>query len=308
MDYTGLIRKFPNDRPLGDFDREHRLQQKKRLDVPLAAEGCVVKMNSNALVLVDRWYAYRGMLALMGLVGVAFGVGMIRELAWALVDGLPNENGLWVAVFISMAMGAALAAAGAWVAGKEMFRWTYYPIALDRKHKLVHVFRLDGTVLTAKWNKLYFTLGGGVDGFQHRTWDVRGLILDPDGVTVRETFAFSSVTYRAEDAYSHWEFLRRYMEDGPQAVQDAVLHCVPADGKPETFALSRQRAFAEDAQGPGFLSLLMMPFNLLHAIMRWAVMHTSKVPAFPPEIEATLQPEPEDEYARDASMNPAYSR
>jgi len=48
----------------------------------------------------------------------------------------------------------------------------------------------------------------------------------------------------------------------------------------------------------------MIPFNYLHTIMRWAVMQTSKIPTFPPEIEATLQPEPGDKYVRDASMNP----
>ncbi|MFY2670674.1 hypothetical protein ACOTDL_04030 [Achromobacter xylosoxidans] len=58
--------KFPNDRPLTEFDREHRLLQKKRLDVPLLAQLCVVRMNSNSLLSVDRWYAWRGFVALLG--------------------------------------------------------------------------------------------------------------------------------------------------------------------------------------------------------------------------------------------------
>lgn len=125
MDFTGLTSRFPNDRPLTEFDREHRLLQKKRLDVPLLAQLCVVKMNSNSLLSVDRWYAWRGFVALLGAIGVAFGIGGILMLAWILVVGeLPNENGLWEAIFIGMAMFAALGAAGAWVACKEMFRWT----------------------------------------------------------------------------------------------------------------------------------------------------------------------------------------
>jgi len=304
VDYTGLTSTFSNDRPLNDFDRQHHLKQKARLDVPLLAELCVVKMNSNRLVSVDRWYGWRGLAALIGAIGVLFGVGGILMLAWILVVGeLPNENGLWVAVFISMAMAAGLAGAGAWGACKEMFRWTYYPIVLDRKHRQVHVFRLDGTVLTAAWDKLYFTLGRGKGPFGWHNWDIRGLILDADGVTVRETFAFSMVTSEIEGARSHWEFLRRYMEEGPQAVWDAVLYCMPIDGKPESFAVSKERVFANYAQIP-LIYLIMIPFNYLHAIMRWAVMQTSKIPAFPPEIEATLQPESGDKYVRDASMNP----
>ena len=226
MDFTGLLSRFPNNRPLTEFDREHRLLQKKRLDVPLLAQLCVVKMNSNSLLSVDRWFGWRGFVALLGAVGVAFGIGVILKLAWILVvDDLPNENGLWEAVFFGMAMFAVVGALGAWVACKEMFRWTYYPIALDRKRRLVHVFRLDGTVLTAPWDKIYFTLGRSKAAFGMRNWDIRGLILDPDGVTVKETFSFCIATSRVENAYSHWEFLRRYMEEGPQAVLDAVLYC-----------------------------------------------------------------------------------
>lgn len=305
MDFTGLLSRFPNNRPLTEFDREHRLLQKKRLDVPLLAQLCVVKMNSNSLLSVDRWFGWRGFVALLGAVGVAFGIGVILKLAWILVvDDLPNENGLWEAVFFGMAMFAVVGALGAWVACKEMFRWTYYPIALDRKRRLVHVFRLDGTVLTAPWDKIYFTLGRSKAAFGTRNWDIRGLILDPDGVTVKETFSFCIATSRVENAYSHWEFLRRYMEEGPQAVLDAVLYCMPVDGKRESFAFSKERIFANDAQTPGLMYVLAALFNYLHAIMRWVVVHTSKIPAFPPEIEATLQPEPGDPYVRDASMNP----
>ncbi|CUI55866.1 Uncharacterised protein [Achromobacter xylosoxidans] len=305
MDFNGLMSKFPNDRPLTEFDREHRLLQKKRLDVPLLAQLCVVRMNSNSLLSVDRWYAWRGFVALLGAIGLAFGIGGVLMLAWILVvDRLPNENGLWEAVFFGMAMCAALSAASAWVAQKEMFRWTYYPIALDRKRRLVHVFRLDGTVLTAAWDKIHFTLGRGRGSFGLLNWDIRGLILDQDGATVRETFAFCIATSRIENAYSHWEFLRRYMEEGPQAVLDAVLFCMPVDGRRESFAFSKERIFANDAQQPGLAYLILAPVNYLHAIMRWAVMRTSRIPAFSPEIEATLRPEPGDPYVRDASMNP----
>jgi len=305
VDYTGLLSRFPNRRPLDEFDREHRLLQKKRLDVPLLAQLCVVKMNSNCLVSVDRWYGWRGFVAMLGAIGVAFGVGGILMLAWILAAGeLPNENGLWEAVFIGMAMCAALAAAGAWIACKEMFRWTYYPIALDRRRRLVHVFRPDGTVLTAPWDQIYFTLGRGKGVMGWFNWDIRGLVLAEDGITVEETFAFCIVTSRVENAHGHWEFLRRYMEEGPQAVLDAVLFCMPVDGRRESFAFCKERIFANDAQSPGLMYVLMAPFNYLHSIMRWLSMRTSRIPAFPPEIEAALRPEPGDRFVRDASMNP----
>ena len=304
MDYTGLTSKFPNGRPLNDFDRQHHLKQKTRLDVPLLAELCVVKMDSNRLVSVDRWYGWRGYMALVGGVIALVGLGAALAFGGLFVFGdVPNENGLWGAIFFAVASCIGLAIFGSWMACKELFRWTHYPVVLDRKHRQVHVFRLDGTVLTVPWDKIYFTLGRGKGPFAWHNWDIRGLILDADGVTVRETFAFSMVTSEIEGARSHWEFLRRYMEEGPQAVWDAVLYCMPIDGKRESFAVSKERVFANYAQIP-LIYLIMIPFNYLHAIMRWAVMQTSKIPAFPPEIEATLQPEPGDKYVRDASMNP----
>ncbi|MGW5978799.1 hypothetical protein ACWFMH_19815, partial [Bacillus altitudinis] len=100
MDFTGFTSRFPSNRPLAAFDREHRLRQKTRLDVPLLAQLCVVKMNSNCLVSVDRWYGPRGFVALLDAIGVAFGVGGMSMLLWLLVvEKLPNENGLWAAVF-----------------------------------------------------------------------------------------------------------------------------------------------------------------------------------------------------------------
>ncbi len=303
MDYTGLVSAFPNNRPLNDFDRLHHLKQKTRLDVPLLAELCVVKMDSSRLVSVDRWYGSRGFMALVSGLIVLLALGGLYVSVEPLFGDFSDENTLWGMLVFGVMAFSGLAGLGSWMAGKELFRWTYYPIVLDRKHRQVHVFRLDGTILTAPWDKIYFTLGQGKGPFGWFNWDIRGLILDADGVTVRETFSFCISTSEIEGARSHWEFLRRYMEEGPQAVWDAVLYCMPIDGKRESFAVSKERVFANYAQIP-LIYLIMIPFNYLHTIMRWAVMQTSKIPAFPPEIEATLQPEPGDKYVRDASMNP----
>ena len=94
------------------------------------------------------------------------------------------------------------------------------------------------------------------------------------------------------------------MEEGPAAVVDAVHYCMPLDGKHESFASGKERIFAEDAQLPGFMWLTMLPLNYLHTIMRWVVMQTSRIPRFPPDIEARLTPDAGDPCVRDASMNP----
>ncbi|MEX3241993.1 DUF6708 domain-containing protein [Serratia quinivorans] len=305
MDYTGLVSKFKNNRPLSDFERKHHLKQETQLDIPLLAQLCVVKMDSNILVSVDRWFGWRGFCALIGLIGVIIGgYGVIYFISIIFTDDISNNNGLLVSVFICITMFVGLTGIGFWLTSKEMFCWTYYPIILDRKNRKLHVFRLNGTIMTESWDNVYFTIGRTKGAFGILYWDVRGLLFYEDGVTIRETFSFSIVTGNIENAYSHWEFLRRYMEFGPQSVLDVVLFCMPVDGKRESFAVSKERIFANDAHGPSFIYLTMIPFNYVHAVVRWAVMQTSKIPIFPLEIEVTFRPDPDDKYTRDATMNP----
>ncbi|PSD21079.1 hypothetical protein C7E15_01760 [Stenotrophomonas maltophilia] len=45
-------------------------------------------------------------------------------------------------------------------------------------------------------------------------------------------------------------------------------------------------------------------YRARHTIMRWVVMQTSRIPRFPPDIEARLTPDAGDPCVRDASMNP----
>ncbi|WP_422824361.1 DUF6708 domain-containing protein [Xenorhabdus bharatensis] len=39
---------------------------------------------------------------------------------------------------------------------KEWFRKTHYPIRFNRKTKMVHVYQVDGTILSAPWSKIFF--------------------------------------------------------------------------------------------------------------------------------------------------------
>lgn len=305
MDNTGLLPKFRNNRPISAKEREWHLQQKTRLDVPLVSQLCVVKMNSTYLQSVDRWYGTRGFLTLLGGVVALLCLYFSLDLIWLVAGGIvPNENGLWQVIFAGAAAFALLAVLGAWIARKELFRWTYYPIMLDRRRRMVHVFRLDGTTLSVPWDEVFFTLGRGQSLANILNWDVRGLVLDQDRTTVKETFAFSIVTGSVDNAKGHWEFLRRYMEEGPAAVTGAVKFCMPVDGKRESAAFARERIFANDAQMPGLMYLILMPLNFLHSLTRMLVMRTSRIPAWPESVMSTVTVDAGDLYVRDASINP----
>jgi hypothetical protein len=92
-----------------------------------------------------------------------------------------------------------------------------------------------------------------------------------------------------------WEFIRRYMEEGPEAVG---LH--PLDRYVQLSVtpswkncwLAMHTHYAAGLLPP--FQALLSPFVLLYTLNRWLVLHTCRKPVFPPEIEATCKVEPND--------------
>jgi hypothetical protein len=96
---------------------------------------------------------------------------------------------------------------------------------------------------------------------------------------------------------AHWEFIRRYMESGPQEVCSQVKFCMPIGKNRERFRVGAERVFANFARGPLLLYWIMFPFCLLVSIFRWVAMRTSKVPQWPHDVETSSTIEPNDPYA-----------
>ena len=169
---------------------------------------------------------------------------------------------------------------------------------------MVYVFRIDGAVLSVPWDGLFFTFGRCVSP---RHWDVRAHVMDSDGVTVRESFALSlwGVGERDRELLKHhWEFVRRYMEDGPQSVIRGVHFCLPIDSKREPVRFGVQRQFVEAMGMPLPLRLAGLVLALVLAPGRWFAMRTSKIPVWPKEVDEACTVEPGDPYIKDSSINP----
>jgi hypothetical protein len=79
----------------------------------------------------------------------------------------------------------------------ESFAFTHYPIRFNRKTRMVHLFRTNGTVVSVPWDRVFFTMGHMT---QWNEWEVRGHVLKPDNDTIQETFALSFSTLSAMDA------------------------------------------------------------------------------------------------------------
>lgn len=297
MDYVGLYRKFPVNRDLTREELALQLKQGIRLSVEPAYQLSVIRSNSTYLELVDKFYPWKG-------IGTTFICMILAACLWVIgfvvldaiqTHGQPDGQPLWFFLFTTGLFGT-LIAAGIWLLRKESFAYTHYPIRLNRSTRTIHVFRVDGTVLSVKWNDVFFCLTHAGQGF----WNIVGHVLDKDGKTVKETFplpVFNGGSQVAKDQLrQYWEFIRRYMEEGPKDAAQRVEFLIPIANRRETLAEGFHRMHAEGGSNV-IMSVIFAALATVSAPGRWFAMRTSKIPKWPEEIEASCQPPANDPFA-----------
>ena len=176
---------------------------------------------------------------------------------------------------------------------------------------MVYAFKLNGKIIRAKWDDIFFTLVRG-KGIGYFNWDIRGHILDEHG-TVVETFALPydcpDIKVEGGDINKRelmhvWEFYRRYMEEGPESIYPHVRWCHDVASRREKYRVGLRYVFYEIA-GWTFGKIIAFPFYFLLSIARWITMHTSRIPKWPEDIEAECRVDQNDPYIKDAASNPA---
>ncbi len=174
----------------------------------------------------------------------------------------------------------------------EFFRFVYYPIRFNRKTRKVYVFRekRDGGLLIVPWDEVFFHIGRGTDMKFLR--DIRGEILD--GTIVKDTFALGHCAERDEPVKEMWEFIRRYMEEGPEAVAEHPLDKYVELSVAPTWKNCLISAVGFTNADTPFKRVLLSPFIGTFTVVRWLVFKSCKQPVFPPEVEAECTVEPND--------------
>ena len=172
---------------------------------------------------------------------------------------------------------------------------------------MVYVFRKNGTVLSVSWDELFFTLDRDAIW-----WEIRAHVLESDGVTVKETFALGA--YNSDSSregmrmlYAHWEFFRRYMEEGPAAIAPYVKQVAPVDGKRESFRVGYEVLASNMRHDNPLLKVIYFldwPLTALSSLTRWLAMRVAKVPSWPAELEACNVVDANDPWCIDARINP----
>jgi len=291
------------NRPLSEDEIRDHLPQKEPSRSAPWNQLTVIRMNSTFLECLDMAHCVRGMMVPVVIAAAPLVLGAL-SLPLSLFRDYPTispekqTEALFAGIAIFL-MCMPLLALLIFALRVDCFRYTHYPTRFNRKTRMVHAFRPNGKVLSIPWEKVYFTLGYRGAGY----WHVLGHLLSEDGKTVLDTFPLSTNALRDDwnpktTLYQQWEFVRRYMENGPQELYRDIPVVFPIDKKRESFTLGAKRFFANFAHWP-LAMIIFSPALLLGSIGRWIALRTCKIPRWPDEVEAECVIDPNDPYIRD---------
>jgi len=312
MDYTGLVQGYPLNRPLTEVEICLQMHKDRPSGDQPWAMFTVIKMNSTYLECVDRFFKWKGENSAEGL---TFPAMLVIFTLWFIVltivewpDHTPESNREAIYALLAVLAMNALLIFVCWSRLKsELFRFTHYPIRFNRKNRMVYATRMDGTVMAESWDKLFFAEGQCRNDVFGNIRDIRGHRLAEDGKTVLDTFA---LPYFADIRFPYrfcvWEFIRRYMEEGPEKVSRRVEIVNKVSDRRETYFRGLwHQVHNMFPSGRGvFLGIILLPGALWYSIGRWFAMQTSKIPRWPAEIEAECQIDPDDPYIIDGNNPP----
>jgi hypothetical protein len=285
--YVGWTIPFAVNRPLMQLEKDAALPRQSTPNIDSNDHFGLIRFNSTYIDWIDRRFLFRGAFGSLWLTFIVF------LLLWAAIYigiGIYSAN-LSISMRIYGTIGVLVPVGGLVFFARfffnEYFTYTYYPIRFNRKTRMVHVFRGNGPgeVLSVPWEKVYFHLGRSIT--LQGSMDIRGEILD--GETVLDTFALGHP--QAEPAVREmWEFIRRYMDEGPEAVTSSPLDRYVDLSVSQSFrnCFIVLNTYYRNPAG------LILPFVFILTLVRWVVLHTCLKPVFPPEIRATCKVEPDD--------------
>nr|ELR5170763.1 hypothetical protein [Providencia rettgeri] len=307
MDYYGLFPQFKINRPLNESEFSRKLEQKIRVNIDtkqLMPDLKVITINSNYLEMVDKFYSSKGLLSLAASFGCLFFIGTFAWLAIDVITRSFYEVGYLLAILVGLLIIFPMAFWMLFLLKKEWFAWTHYPIRFDRKNQLVHATRIDGSVFTVPWQDIFFTTGLNHRKEIGKDYYISGHVLAEDGITIIDTFCLPASHGNLEELRAHWEFVRRYMEEGPQGMKERIPFCLPIANKKESFGFTFFYSMTQHNGTPVILFPITVPLAFLYAIPRYIAILTSRRPVWPKSIQTQSPVDKDDPYRLDATTNP----
>lgn len=114
---------------------------------------------------------------------------------------------------------------------------------------------------------------------------------------VKDAFALGHTAPKISPHMLHemWEFIRRYMDEGPGAVASPTLERYVQLSVSPSLANCFLIARTYYAAGlPVVMQVVTFPIVLFFTLMRWLVLFACRKPVFPPEVGPTCAVAPDD--------------
>ncbi|SET57289.1 SoxR reducing system RseC family protein [Thorsellia anophelis] len=307
MKLDGLLPKYKVNRPLSANERAGKLNQSKWQDQPFSdlmenGHGSVIRLNSTYLEVADRHYLWKGFMSmafLVMLVPLLVMVGMVFFIPhWNDFEGVFFS---FLILLISIVPGAYLIR----MLLTEFFRWTHYPVRFNRKNRRVYIFGYDGKIRIAEWDKLFFTVRTDIQDFYKDKYICCHVLSDDDS-TVLYTFSLpieTSGSSSSEGLNMYWNFLCNYMNGDIQDNVAVMSVCPPIEGRKEGFVYGLYH-WAQILGRFWPVLLFTFPLVITHALIRYLVMLTCKVPKWSEEVEEECVVDPDDAVNLSAATNP----
>lgn len=271
------------------------LHQEQRSATEPCTLGSVIAFNENYMDVVDWAYQKVGLVEILWAFAFCGPVGILTYFYVDTYLGTAPDPLFYNSVITVLLLPIVI-----WFGGilySTFTGCTHYPVRLDRKNQMVHVFRNNGEggVSSYRWKDIIFGMIGGGSlqrGFPKGV--MAGCVRRPEGGY--DYFRLGVMWPTDEGMYGQWEYFRRYMEEGPDSLPEPEI-LLPIEGKRESFRLGAQLCWflAGPMLGPAiFLAPLTVPGSLL----RWFIMHvTRRLPRWPQHIVDACPISPDDRYA-----------
>lgn len=292
MEYDGLVVRYPINRPLTDEESQKRVEVRTPTSFPPADCHKSISKNDLCLELVDKYYAWKGVASGILVGPLVFFAWLLATFPSAVATGLAKTAGDdkwqgWLVGGFGLICLSFLVGLFVWGILRESFTLTHFPIRFNRKNRMVYVFRPKRRtdILRVKWDDVFWHIRRNKNKhFGGYNWFVAGHVMAKDRKTVLETFAFGHVGGSPEEVYPQWEYVRRFMEEGANAVPAPDVY-LPIKGRREGFWWGAQTLLF-NTPTVMVASVLLLPFTALGVFARWLCMLTNRVPVWPTDIDA----------------------
>lgn len=314
MEYDGLALKYPVNRPLTDEERRQRLEVNVEASTEPSAAFCSIAESAGCAEFVDKYYAWKGMIAALVVAPLVFFLVLLVDAPAAIAKGMSKTAASdmwigWTASFFVLAVNLFLVLLFAWALSRESFTFTHFPVRFNRRTRTVYVFRPKrrADILRVRWDDVYWHIRRNKNRhFGSYNWFLAGHVMAKDRKTVLETFALGPVSSRPEDVYPFWEYVRRFMEKGPNALPAPEVY-LPVTGRREGFWWGAQ-TIVLNTPGSIVASVFLLPFTAPGAIARWLCMLTNRMPVWPEVVEKECGPTDEPSRGPKAEAKPEYGK